>query len=394
MSGTRRSRRRSAMGLLALVVVASGAAIGLGPAGAYTTGELTLARAACPSAKDCIVVGSLADPYSHAYSQVWNGKSWKVENVKEPAGTTSSALDAISCVGTKFCVAVGDYFVSSTESSLAEVWNGKSWKLLISPNPTGGTSVTLEAVSCISTASCVMAGDFYNVKAWYAWLTVWNGKTQKWTTTIEKAPKGDSQPSLDGISCTTKPSCMAVGTDIGPAPDSDSFGVSYNWNGKSWKFAASTPPTPIAGIAADSCTLSTWCEAVGSFGETWAGKNWKDATFPLPSGYDRVYLDAVACANLVSCMAVGESVTSSYDTAYVTEAWTKTGWKIEKVPEPTGGLTDNLFGLSCTSATACTAVGSYATEVSSAATEYVTVETWNGQSWKLEKPTAAVRALR
>src|SRR5271166_2167757 len=291
------------MGLLALAVVASGAAIGLGPAGADTTGELTLARAACPSATDCIAVGSLADPFTTAYSQIWNGKAWTVKKVKLPAGTTDSSLDGISCVGTKFCVAVGDYFVSSTESSLVEVWNGKSWSLLTSPNPTGGTSVTLEAVSCTSTTSCVMAGDFYNVKAWDAWLTVWSGKTKKWATTTEKAPSGDFQPSLYGISCTTKPSCMAVGTDIGPSPDSDSFGVSYNWNGKSWKFAASTPPTPVAGIEADSCTSSTWCEAVGSFGETWAGTSWKDATFPLPTGYDGVYLDAISCATSVACMA-------------------------------------------------------------------------------------------
>jgi hypothetical protein len=42
---------------------------------------------------------------------------------------------------------------------LVEQWNGTTWSIVTSPNPSGSTQPTLAAVSCPSTTSCYAVGN-------------------------------------------------------------------------------------------------------------------------------------------------------------------------------------------------------------------------------------------
>ena len=91
-------------------------------------------------------------------------------------------------------------------------------------------------------------------------------------------------------------------------------------------------------------------------------------------------LRADSCASPVSCVAVG-SYESRLGTSALAEAWNGTGWHILAVPAPPGGTHTVLDGVSCTAATACTAVGKYITSLGAKVT---LAERWNGTSWSVQ----------
>ena len=60
------------------------------------------------------------------------------------------------------CTAVGDYGNSSgNDVTLAERWNGSSWKIQPTPNPTGQAASVLSGVSCTAATACTAVGDYY-----------------------------------------------------------------------------------------------------------------------------------------------------------------------------------------------------------------------------------------
>ena len=74
-----------------------------------------------------------------------------------------SVLQGVSCTSATACTAVGDYVNrDGTQVTLAERWNGTSWTIQSTPNPTGaqyaGWTATLQGVSCTSATACTAVG--------------------------------------------------------------------------------------------------------------------------------------------------------------------------------------------------------------------------------------------
>jgi hypothetical protein len=94
----------------------------------------------------------------------------------------------------------------------------------------------------------------------------------------------------------------------------------------------------------------------------------------------------LSCATPNSCLAVGENVGKSGNSAQVVLAWNGTAWRSVAVPtpKPTVALI-NLAAVSCKSATSCVVVGGYLT-LAGAGAERPYALTWNGKSLT---PTAA-----
>jgi hypothetical protein len=63
------------------------------------------------------------------------------------------------------------------------------------------------------------------------------------------------------------------------------------------------------------------------------------------------------------------------------EAWNGTSWRVQAVPAPNGSASSSLFGVSCTSPGACTAVGYYSTAAGRA---LAVAERWNGTRWRIQ----------
>jgi hypothetical protein len=94
-------------------------------------------------------------------------------------------------------------------------------------------------------------------------------------------------------------------------------------------------------------------------------------------------LSSVSCQAVSDCVAVGYEVVAD-ETEPLVESWNGTSWTVEATPTPAGGYDFDLEGVSCNSATACTAVGVY----TESATLAALVERWDGTTWTLQATPA------
>jgi hypothetical protein len=208
-------------------------------------------------------------------------------------------------------MAVGVTIDESTgvPGGLAETWNGKSWVSLASPSPAGSQETEILSVSCASDSSCAAVGVWYDAAGEASPLTEsFNGKT--WT--LEKsADVAGEILGLTGVSCSSATSCIATG---------------YPFNRLG---------SPAA------------------FSETWNGSKWSAVTIPTPAGGAVLY--GLGCASAGSCVTVGGNGTGA-----LAEGWNGKTWSIEDTVNPPGsGETSYLNGVSCSTASSCTAVGDY-----------------------------------
>ena len=193
---------------------------------------------------------------------------------------------------------------------------------------------------------------------------------------------------LTSVSCAPGPACMAVGHSFGSAERT----LAESWDGSAW----SVVPTPNAGdttnplisnvLNAVSCVSAQACTAVGEYVgpgawhtliESWDGSAWSIVPSPNVSPSLGNYLDGVSCLSARFCTAVGSFISGHGDETLV-ESWDGSRWSI--VPSPDTGYIDGLLQVSCTSPSACTAVGESRPRFRF---DRTLVETWDGKSWSV-----------
>jgi hypothetical protein len=341
-------------------------------------GNGNLASESCPAPRSCQAVGSYTDQSGTTVTlaEKWNGKAWRIETTPGKNGALASALSGVSCAATNACIAVGGYIdASENQFPLAEAWNGVSWNIQPIANPAGSISTFLAAVTCIGPLLCVAVGSEVGVNGPGTLVEIWNGA--HWRVVPSPSPT-NGFGLLSGVSCATPNACIAVGSSI--------FGtLAESWNGTSWRLQLTPNPTGsfFAGV---SCPATNDCRAVGGYlnslgravplAEAWNGRVWRQQTAPSPSGAAQSALLAVSCPSTSRCTAVGTS-----DGAPLAEAFGGTTWKLQSIPGPTGGTNASLTGVSCASLRDCGAVGSYM----NAAVVGVTLgEGWDGTSWTIQ----------
>ena len=168
----------------------------------------------CTSASACTAVGYAG---SNALALRWNGSTWKTQAVPRPTGANRIQLNAIRCTSGTLCTAVGFSSSGTGQNTLAERWNGTSWKVQPTPEPPGGPGLyTLAGVSCTSASACTAVGDYQNSLAVDDTLAeYWNGTAWK----VQTTPNPNAINALLGVSCPTA-ACMAVGDDSGDSGSS------------------------------------------------------------------------------------------------------------------------------------------------------------------------------
>jgi hypothetical protein len=174
----------------------------------------TLYGVSCTAATACTAVGYYQNSSDTVVTlaERWNGASWVIQPTPSPAGATYSVLSGVSCTAAKACTAVGYYQNSShTVVTLAERWNGSSWVIQSTPNHSGATGSYLSGVSCTAAKACTAVGDYVNSSG-TADLTLaerWNGSS--WAIQPTPNPTGAGISVLSGVSCTAAKACTAVG---------------------------------------------------------------------------------------------------------------------------------------------------------------------------------------
>jgi hypothetical protein len=158
----------------------------------------------------------------------WNGARWKIQPTPNPAGAKDASgssladpeLYGVSCTAANACTAVGSYIKGvDTFVTLAERWNGTSWKIQSTPNPAGAGESHLFGVSCTAANACTAVGfsaaSFSESSKPVTLAERWNGTSWKIQSTPNPAGAKDSEP--DSVSCTTANACTAVGYYVNAA---------------------------------------------------------------------------------------------------------------------------------------------------------------------------------
>ena len=374
-----------------------------------------LPAVSCVLATDCLgIEGSATQSGQSAIpARVarWNGSSWKRLGVALPKGATAADLDAVSCRGAKSCLVVGDYYTppsfSGTSHVLALSYNGISLKPMPAvPLPKGATDGALSGVSCVTTRYCVAIGvadgatPAFGAVGSVIIIETWNGA--RWTLRTSAESIGKTTilvPSV--VSCATATRCVLAGDafSFSPTTDTDKPYVA-SWNGKQ----LTTMKLAAVGRAADavvatgvSCATASNCAVTGAdlgrpstsatsstaFTEIWNGKSWQLAKVTWPKGVASTFTTGVSCYGAHSCEAVGEDAAnaemSPADAAAV--SFDGTAGTVQAVPAPSKGHSNALAAVGCLPWGDCVAIGQ--TGKTTATTAALMTGVWNGRTWKL-----------
>jgi len=287
-----------------------------------------LVGVAASTSADVWAVGTSANqtgPY-RSLAEHWDGASWKI--VATPnVGASHNFLNGVAAVATNDAWAVGQS-LATQYLTLTEHWDGTAWSVVSSPNVGSGGNV-LNAVAAVSPTS--------------VWAVGQNGKSQ---TLIE------------------------------------------HWNGTSWSIVASpnvgSDRNSLAAIAVISAS-DIW--AVGQFGqeaatltEHWNGMNWSVVPSPHP-GTGENQLFSVTAISSSDVWSVGSQ---AHGTQTLAVHWNGTTWTTVPTPNPVGPSVGNSY-LSGVTALASGDVWSVGTSLNFVAgsLQQTIAEQWNGMSWSV-----------
>jgi hypothetical protein len=327
----------------------------------------------CTKASACTAVGeSPSGSGTVPLAERWIGNGWVVQSAPAPAGATFSQLSAVSCTSATRCLAVGDAQTGGSRRPLAELWNGSSWKIQAPPKPTGQPLSELTGISCPSATRCFAVGRSARNNVQKTLAETWNGK--KWV--VQKTPSPVKNDVLNAVSCWAANSCMAVGSDL-----------AERWNGKSWStLKIGQPSGSAADLTGVSCTKAGPCYAVGgnfrqavqsSVAELWNGTKWSVQPVPLTASSDPSLLAGVSCTTATNCTAAGFYDDPANGDRALAEDFS-IRWQDVPPAAFNGALAAGLNGVSCSSPNACLAVGTV--EGGDMAFRAIS-ETWNGNGW-------------
>jgi hypothetical protein len=321
---------------------------------------------------------------------------WSPVALPELARGIPSSLSSVSCSSPRACLAVG--------GQTAERWNGGRWRLLPAPTRNGAA---LTAVSCTSPRACSAVGAIQRGHS-MPLVKRWDGSS--WHVQPSPDPARASLPGLghdsvlNGIVCTSARSCLAVG-QYGYASDHElGWGFAERWNGVHWFFSRVPRPPNALFSALDgiSCRSARTCTAVGEYAiadaggrsnmvaliERYDGARWSLQRSPAPVGAGSS-LGAVSCTSSSACTAVGAvSSTTPGDEQPLVETWDGVAWAQRPLAVPAPAVGSRLLSVSCPAVRGCRAIGDYRSADPAAAIGPLTARSYRG-SWNAQLLPAA-----
>jgi hypothetical protein len=270
-----------------------------------------------------------------------------------------------------------------------------AWRVQAVPKPPGST--LLQGVSCPVRGDCTAVGFSVYHGNQHALAEHWDGSS--WAIEPVPHPAGALQTILYGVSCISATSCTAVGTYYPqPTPGLGYQPLAEHWDGTRWTIQLTPIPAgaPQAQLYGVSCASATSCTAVGFYyvgaggksgplGEHWNGTRWAIQPVPLPPLASDAQLEGVSCPTASDCTAVGE-YTLLNNTFPFAARWTGTRWTSQVLPHPAGTYF-LLLAVSCWQPGRCAAVGG-SFNGSTGQPETSVVERQTGTSWTLRQDAA------
>jgi hypothetical protein len=276
----------------------------------------SLQAVTCASASDCWAVGEYVVGLFDTRTLVerWDGTSWAIVSSPNASTAQYNYLYGVTCASASECWAVGNTVSGPTSpiyQNLIERWDGTSWTVVTSGNIVPTQYNILQAVTCVSTSDCWAVGNFSNGLASQSLIEHWDGIS--WTPAISPNTSPLQVNVLQAVACTSTADCLAVGYFVGNVDQT----LIEHWDGSSWAMV-SAPNTNSAQnnllygvtcVSASNCwTLGYWfagSNAPQTLIAGWDGTSWAIANSPDTSSTQANFLSGVSCASAYDCWAVG-----------------------------------------------------------------------------------------
>jgi hypothetical protein len=315
------------------------------------------------------------------------GPRWSIVKSPNVGSPGTNQLYATACASASDCWAVGYSDTGNGYSTLIERWNGSFWAIVSSPNNSGNN--ILYGVGCTSMSDCWAVGTYFNGKLFQRTLIEhWNGAV--WNI-VSSPNRGLSSPPIDvlaGVACISASECWAAGSN----DDQNGVGQTLieQWDGTAWTIVDSPNPSGSNGFIAVTCASPSPPEECWAVGETvtglgsaqtlieeWNGGGWSIVSSPNSGGYDD--LRGVTCASRGDCWAVGNYSGATNDQTLI-EHWNGILWAIVSSPNTSTLQSNYLNGVTCASASDCSAVGYYS---NGSGVFQTLIEQWDGNLWTI-----------
>jgi hypothetical protein len=318
----------------------------------------------CVTTADCTAVGGFNTSAISESPLIehWNGSEWTIAVDGSVGGI--ALLTGVSCSSATFCVAVG-YGAAATahvESALIEVWNGGTWTLVAGPTVSRTVGVELNSISCASSRACTAVGAYIG-KHEHTLAFFWNGSV--WRRSDVPQPELGRSAYLGSVSCSSAASCTAVGVQKISASGAEPL-IEVR-RGGSWAIV-DTPAVLTGDLRSVSCTSPTTCTAAGTVVKSGSEDDstipfiavetngaWQEAPVPAPNTSFSSYFSGISCTTATMCTAVGGKSFTNDTVVPLIEVEQGSSWRIVASPAP--DRESLLAGVACVTATACTAVG-------------------------------------
>jgi len=328
---------------------------------------------AAVSASDVWAVGSYYNSQKGVMETLiehWDSTSWSV--VPSPNANTTGAniLTGVAAVSASDVWAVGYYYNSSLPQTLIEHWNGAYWSIVPSPNPSITGQNVLTGVAAVS-AAYVWGVGYYQATsgALQTLIEHWDGTSWNVVSSPNPSTTGNI---LNGVAAISADDAWAVGSYYDSQKNVLET-LTEHWDGTKWTAVSSPSPGAYAyniltGVAAASAS-DVW--TVGYFQssngalvtliEHWNGRKWSVVSSPNLSGtYGSAnILRGVAVLSTEDLWAVGhyQNYGTNQQHQTLTEHWNGASWSI--VSSPNAGKADDFNGVATLSGSDVWAVGIY-----------------------------------
>jgi hypothetical protein len=215
------------------------------------------------------------------------------------------------------------------------------------------------------------------------------GAATVWQRRIGPSPSS-TYNELTGVSCVSELQCTGVG--FYESGERILSLIVQTTNGKTWTQVASPSYGKLTELMGVSCTSVTDCVAVGAFQSTGVdgvpkyvtlvvrttdGTSWNEVASPRRNQSSALW--GISCTSAIRCRAVGGFAGK----ALVLRTSNGTTWFRQPVPTREGGA-NFLSSIDCVSNTNCTAVGSFQNfAVEGSRSRTLVLHTTNGHTWLL-----------
>ena len=185
-----------------------------------SAGGGALTGVSCATSSSCVAVGSDDDdrPVVAVATAGRSGWTWSRDAVVGSLDAHGRALSGVSCPSPSSCVAVGSTATSQATEAVGQRADG-AWRWStthdVAPDSTGSGGFV--AVSCSTPTTCLAVGTDAGGRGTYA-----RGRPSpngwRWSTVSPIAARVGTAVTLAAVDCASTVSCVTVGADAGSEP--------------------------------------------------------------------------------------------------------------------------------------------------------------------------------